>query len=689
MRVRTLFLACFCLVAVPGALAALWTAMDGWGAMRDADAATRAMHAVSASQRARVALSVELGAMNALLLGDGGNPAGIDKGAGPTDARLDQLGPAAAASGFDTAPVRATATRLARLRERAKAALARPRAERDPALRKDIQATRDEEGAALGRLAAEAARIVTARGPALAPLVEIANTAGGLRDAVGLRNILFSNWMGGDPVLRPALERAQELTANAAMGWDILERQVRTLPDNATMQRALQAQQENYATAAEPRLRAAVARAAEALATGTQPAWPDTLAAWRGWTVPMQARILEMRDAALDEGLARAAAAGTASLRAFVIAAGLLVLSLGGAVAGMVVLLRRLVLPLQHLTRSVAGIAADRLDQDVPGRERSDELGALAAAVETLRQGARQRLAMAAEQQQAQEARLARARRVDVLLAGFEKDATGVLEVVASAATQMDATASGMLGIAAASTERADTVATASGQASDSVRTVAAATEQLGASIAGVAQQVQDSARQAASAAQAGRNAAETVRGLAAAAERIGEVVGLINGIAGQTNLLALNATIEAARAGEAGRGFAVVASEVKALAGQTTRATGDIRQQIATMQAETQRTVAAIADIARVVDSLSQATLQVAEAAGQQAQATREIGQAVAQAAQGTATASQHASGVREQAGRTGQAASEVQAASAELARRTETLRARMETFLGDLRAA
>jgi len=58
---------------------------------------------------------------------------------------------------------------------------------------------------------------------------------------------------------------------------------------------------------------------------------------------------------------------------------------------------------------------------------------------------------------------------------------------------------------------------------------------------------------------------------------RIGEITGAIAAIAGQTNLLALNATIEAARAGEAGRGFAVVAQEVKALAGRSSAASGDI----------------------------------------------------------------------------------------------------------------
>ena len=107
---------------------------------------------------------------------------------------------------------------------------------------------------------------------------------------------------------------------------------------------------------------------------------------------------------------------------------------------------------------------------------------------------------------------------------------------------------------------------------------VATAATQMGASANGLA----DFAREAVTGAERG---VETVGSLRTASEQIRTAVDLINSVASQTRLLALNATIEAARAGDAGRGFAVVAGEVKNLANETSQSSSEILGQVNTVQ--------------------------------------------------------------------------------------------------------
>ena len=179
------------------------------------------------------------------------------------------------------------------------------------------------------------------------------------------------------------------------------------------------------------------------------------------------------------------------------------------------------------------------------------------------------------------------------------------------------------------------------------------------------------------------------VTGLVEAAEKVGTVVNLISEIAEQTNLLALNATIEAARAGDAGKGFAVVANEVKSLASQTAKATGQISGQIDAIQSATTKSAAAIEEIARTIQEMSQIASNVAAAVEEQNAATGEISRSVQEAASGTQDVSRNISGVGDAAGATGDTAGHVLTSARGLSVESDRLRGAVEDFLRRVRAA
>jgi methyl-accepting chemotaxis protein len=265
----------------------------------------------------------------------------------------------------------------------------------------------------------------------------------------------------------------------------------------------------------------------------------------------------------------------------------------------------------------------------------------------------------------------------------------GIVDSVASAATELQATARSMAATARDTTRQSASVAAASGDACRNVDGVGAATEQLTASIGAIGQQIarastmiKDSVRQAIA-------SNEQVGGLTEAADKIGDVVRIINDIAGQTNLLALNATIEAARAGGAGKGFAVVASEVKTLATQTAKATEEIAAQIKAIQGATQTSARSIQGIADMIGLVEEATASIAVAVEEQAAATLEISRGVLEAARGTKEVSGGVSRFNEAAQKTGEAASEVLTSAGELLRDGEKLKAQVDIFLREFRAA
>ncbi len=344
--------------------------------------------------------------------------------------------------------------------------------------------------------------------------------------------------------------------------------------------------------------------------------------------------------------------------------------------------------PIVLLAGVMGLLQKDKTDVDVPGQGRADEIGHMAKAVQSFKEGIIEKHRLMEQEEIAQQQREERARQLETLTRDFDTAVSGMLEVVAGATTEMEATARSMTATADGTNDKATSVAAATEESSASVQTVASAAEELSKSIAEIARQVKES--QAASSEASSEAAAtdEKIKHLAEGSAKIGDVVALINDIAAQTNLLALNATIEAARAGEAGKGFAVVANEVKQLATQTAKATGEISAQIGDLQSSTQGAVAALSRIIGHVTKINTITGTIASAVQEQSGATDEIARSVHQAAAGTQQVSANIAGLTSMANETGAAATEVLTVAQSMSREASALRNVVNDFLGKVRA-
>jgi methyl-accepting chemotaxis protein len=387
----------------------------------------------------------------------------------------------------------------------------------------------------------------------------------------------------------------------------------------------------------------------------------------------------------------------------------------GALVLGLLIaflIARSIVKPVSGLTGGMKELADGNFDVVLPGLDRKDEVGEMAQAVETFKVKLAEKARRDAEEKaeadrkatedkrladerEAAQARAAEERSEAERLAAmhkladeFERSVGTIVDNVSAAATELEAAATTLTKTAEVTQELSTVVASASEEASANVQSVASATEEMTGSVNEISRQVQESTRIAAEAVTQAQKTDTRITELSHAASRIGDVVKLITAIAEQTNLLALNATIEAARAGESGKGFAVVAQEVKALAAQTAKATGEIGAQISSMQSATNESVGAIKEIGSTISHISQIAATIAAAVEEQGAATAEIARNVQEAAKGTSQVTGNIANVNRGASETGSASSQVLSSAQSLSSESNHLKIEVANFLLAVRA-
>ncbi|CAN5222861.1 HAMP domain-containing methyl-accepting chemotaxis protein [soil metagenome] len=693
MRVRVLFMSCVSTLAAVIAVAAAVFVAQQWRDYGNSDGAAHLASAMTAVLRSTEQLAVSRGPQNAALIADeAASPAALAAVAGARKGLADELAKARQAIAVSDYPERdrslagfdALGRDLAGIYDKLDAAYRLPRGQRDPALLKDYVPRMLGFNPLMNNVANAIERSASMAHASVGSLIEIARFSWDMRDAAGRRASFFTRAAGNNKMLTVAdVQGASELTGEIGHAWARLQSSALEFSAAPKLSAAVKDAEAKFFGSPDRLIAEMTAKGLVGTDYGIS--FQDVLKRLVG---PAQS-ALGVRDAAMEQALALAETARADALtRLSLVAAALLLV--GILVVGVTLLFdRRVVRPLVGMTAAIMRLAQGDRDVDVPARGRRDEIGEMAGALEILRRNAVEAALLEGEHRSGQQAREARAARIDELTLAFDSASSEVIHGVDAAGDAMRADAEVSSRLASATSARATNVAAGAEEASVNVGTIASAAEEMSVAVSEIAQRLESCAAIAADAVREVGDADRRIGGLDQAVERIGTIIKFIQDIASQTNLLALNATIEAARAGDAGRGFAVVAGEVKALATQTARATDDITAQIASIETETAAVVQAIKSIAQTIGRVDAVTADISAAVIQQRQSTSEIAANAQQAAAGTKDVSANVGAVSTAMSEAEAAALRMIAKADDLSVRSSDLSDRISGFLRNVRAA
>jgi diguanylate cyclase (GGDEF)-like protein len=380
MNLRTVFLLCFAAACLPAAGWSAFMAERAQAQWVQARAAVSMAKAMGDALQLVEALSIERGALQERALSDHPGVENLAEVAARNDALLDRTQKSMRAAGLPDEAVPRARAMLLDARALVAEAIKRPRAERDesflPRMIVQLNERLDDVELAVARAEREAGRANASVGA----VVAVGSLAVEMRSASGRRSTYLSGWMGGQPITPSQLDESMYVAGQVKHAWERLQRQVLIIGGSPRLEAAVAATRDSFFRDAEPRYREVLAIAR---AGGER---PMSLTDWRRWTITALRGTLIARDAAIDEAVERGTALAVGAQEHLALAAaatvGMLLLA-GGA---FMVLLRRLVLPVQRLTAAVTRIAAGDVTADVPERGRHDEIGAMAAAIEVFRE---------------------------------------------------------------------------------------------------------------------------------------------------------------------------------------------------------------------------------------------------------------------------------------------------------------
>ena len=409
----------------------------------------------------------------------------------------------------------------------------KPLAARRPALPKEYLEATTTLLETLDKLSNTLAAEVNHQDPVIDQLLAIKQIAWLLRNTGGDASLVIANGLAVGHLQPEDRAKYLRLFGGTETAWAALELTASGMQLSPALSAAIAATKPAYF---EPEYLALRDRLLTALIAGTPPEWTGNK--WSEVNSPRLAVAVGVAQSALNSAKEHMLADHSAAERSLILQFVLLASALAWTFGAVMMVSRRIIIPLHKIRDAMLKVAAGDLAIDTGYAERPDEIGALACALETFKQQAVDKLRIENQERERNAGAAVRQQAIEGYVGEFEGMVRQTLAQLNDASGQMRTTSAGMSAFSSQTNARVQIAEKASGEASMSVESVASASEQLSASINDISRQAAHAAGIASRAVDQARETDGTVQGLAKTATRIGEVIGLINSIASQTNLL-------------------------------------------------------------------------------------------------------------------------------------------------------